>query len=52
MLNTVAEWSKRRSLPGLSGIPLYNLLLFIYRELQKEALVTRANSMAFSFFLA
>ncbi|MEN9415307.1 MAG: hypothetical protein RLZ62_1611, partial [Bacteroidota bacterium] len=52
MLNTVAEWSKRRSLPGLSGIPLYNLLFFIYRELQKEALVTRANSMAFSFFLA
>lgn len=52
LLNTVTEWTKRHSLPGLSGIPLYNLLLFIYRELQKEALVTRANSMAFSFFLA
>jgi membrane protein len=52
LLNSVTEWSKRHSLPGLSGIPIHNLLLFIYRELQKEALVTRANSMAFSFFLA
>lgn len=37
---------------GLSGIPFYNLVLFIYDEIKEDALVTRSNSMAFSFFLA
>ena len=37
---------------GLSGIPFYNLVLFIYDEMKEDTLVTRANSMAFSFFLA
>jgi len=37
---------------GLSGIPFYNLALFIYDEMKEDTLVTRANSMAFSFFLA
>lgn len=37
---------------GLSGIPFYNLVLFIYDEINEDTLVTRSNSMAFSFFLA
>jgi membrane protein len=48
----VVEWSKHNSLPGLRKIPLYNLLGFLGREMQQDALITRANSMAFSFFLA
>jgi membrane protein len=48
----VTEWSKHNSLPGLRKIPLYNLVGFLLREVQQDALITRANSMAFSFFLA
>lgn len=39
-------------MPGLNRIPLYNLVLFIYDEINEDTLLTRANSMAFSFFLA
>jgi len=46
------EWTKTHSLPGLNRIPLYNLVLFIYDEVKEDTLVTRANSMAFSFFLS
>jgi membrane protein len=48
----LVSWSKTHSLPGLKRIPLYNLLQFINRELKEDALITRANSMAFSFFMA
>jgi len=39
-------------MPGLNRIPLYNLAIFIYDEVKEDTLVTRANSMAFSFFLS
>ncbi|MDO8366650.1 MAG: YihY/virulence factor BrkB family protein [Saprospiraceae bacterium] len=45
-------WTKTHSLPGLNRIPLYNLAIFIYDEVNEDTLLTRANSMAFSFFLA
>lgn len=48
----LVDWSKTHSLPGLKRIPLYNLISFIDRELKEDALITRANSMSFSFFLA
>lgn len=48
----ITGWMKVHSLPGLKRIPLYNLLVFIRAELKNDALVTRANSMAFDFFLA
>jgi len=46
------EWTKTHSLPGLKRIPLYNLVVFIRQETQNDAIVTRANSMAWDFFLA
>lgn len=46
------KWAKTHSMLGLSGIPFYNLVLFIYDEINEDTLVTRSNSMAFSFFLA
>lgn len=52
LLHAVLDWSKSHSLPGLKKIPLYNLISFINDELKEDAIVTRANSMAFSFFLA
>ncbi len=48
----VLEWSKRSSLPGFHGIPLFDVVVFILNELKRQALITRANSMAFSFFLS
>ncbi len=48
----IVDWTKTHSLPGLSRIPLYNLLIFIDKETKEDAIVTRANSMAFSFFMA
>lgn len=46
------DWTKSHSFPGLKRIPIYNLVVFIDDELKEDAIVTRANSMAFSFFLA
>ncbi len=48
----IVNWTKVHSLPGLSRIPIYNLLIFIDKETKEDAIVTRANSMAFSFFMA
>jgi membrane protein len=39
-------------LPGFSGVPLYDVFIFLYSELKKDDLPTRANSVAFSFFLS
>lgn len=44
--------SQKYSLPGLSGIPIYDVVRLIYIEATKDDLVTRANSVAFSFFLS
>ncbi|MCB0542982.1 MAG: YihY/virulence factor BrkB family protein [Saprospiraceae bacterium] len=52
VLERIVQWAKTHSLPGLKRIPLYNLLVFIEKETQEDAIVTRANSMAFSFFMA
>lgn len=48
----IVAWSQTHTLPGLSKLPLYTVLRFINDETKKEALVTRANSMAYSFFMA
>lgn len=45
-------WSKTHSLPGLQRIPLYSLIVFIVKETRDDAITTRANSVAFSLFLA
>lgn len=48
----LVHWTRNNSLPGLQGIPIYNLIAFIDKETTDDALTTRANSMAYSFFLA
>jgi membrane protein len=52
VLLRLIEWSKHHSLPGLKRIPIFNLVTFIDKEIREDAIVTRANSMAFSFFMA
>ncbi|MBR9921674.1 MAG: YihY/virulence factor BrkB family protein [Bacteroidetes bacterium] len=51
IVNLVA-WSKKSSLPGFFSVPIFDVLVFIRNEIRRFALVTRANSMAFSFFLS
>lgn len=46
------EYSKRLVLPGFEGIPLFEVLEFLFKGLQKSSLTTRASSLAFRFFLA
>lgn len=46
------EWSKRTSLPGFDKVPVFNVSVFFINELQKEALNTKATSLAYSFLLA
>ena len=44
--------AKRVSFPGFEGIPIYDVILFFLKGLQKGALTTRASSIAFHIFLA
>jgi membrane protein len=48
----VLQWSKEHSFPGFLKVPIYDVIIFILNEIKRDALVSRANSIAFSFFLA
>lgn len=48
----ILDWAKSHSLPGFGGVPIYDVMLFILKEAQRDDITTRANSMAFSFFIA
>lgn len=46
-------WLQSTSLPGYQGVPIYNVLYFIYKEtFLNPMLMTRANAIAFSFFMS
>lgn len=51
-IQSAVTWLKRRSLPGFEGVPIWDTVVFIYKEARRDDLTTRANSMAFSFFLS
>ena len=48
----ILRWSKSYSFPGFSGVPLYDIVAFLIKELKADNLTTRANSVAFNFFLS
>lgn len=48
----VLDWSKKVSFWGFSGVPLYDTIRFIYHEMMRDNITTRANSVAFSLFIA
>lgn len=48
----VLGFLKRTSLPGFAGVPIYDVLSLIVKEIQRDDIVTRANGMAFNFFLS
>ena len=43
---------KNNSLPGFKGVSIYKILTFVGRETYRDDIMTRANSMAFSFFIS
>jgi membrane protein len=45
-------WTKRKSFPGFFGVPIYDVVVFIYNELKSNTLTGRANAISFSFFLS
>ena len=52
IIQAVIQWSKEHSLPGFFKVPLYDVIIFLFNEFRRFDLFTRANSMAYSFFLA
>ncbi len=46
------KWMRSHSVPGFSGIPIWDVFIFLIEEVKKEDLTTRANSMAYSYFLS
>ncbi|MEE9463611.1 MAG: YihY/virulence factor BrkB family protein [Bacteroidales bacterium] len=55
-VNKKAKWAisqaKQISLPGIESIPIYDVVVFFIRGIQRGALTTRASSIAFHFALA
>lgn len=39
-------------IPGMSGIPLYDVIEFFFKGIQQSSLISRANAVSFSFLLA
>lgn len=46
------RYTRENSLPGFQGVPIYDVLMFVINEAKRDDLFTRANSVAFSFFLS
>ena len=42
----------RQTLPGFSGIPIAIILKYVWKEILRDDIMTRSNSMAYSFFLS
>ena len=45
-------WSKSYIPPGFSGVSLFDTTTFVLKEIQKDNLTTRANSISFSLFIS
>ena len=52
IVRNVIAWSKTHSLPGFFDVPIYDVLVFVFNEIRRFDLFTRANSIAYSFFIA
>ena len=46
------NWAKTHSLPGFFKVPIFDVVVFVLQELKRYDLMTRANAIAFSFFLS
>lgn len=48
----ILHWMRTHSIPGFHDVPVYDVINFLRKEIQREALITRANAIAFSLFLS
>lgn len=49
----IKNYAKATSLPGFQGVSIYNVTIFLYHEIfLNPLLMTRANAIAFSFFMS
>lgn len=52
VLKQLIAYTKHHSIIGFHGVPIYQVVEFVLLELRRNDLFLRANSIAFSFFLA
>lgn len=48
----VTKYGKENSFIGFQGVPIYDVVVFVINEATRDDVFTRANSVAFSFFLS
>ncbi len=44
--------ARKLILPGFEGMPFYDVLVFFFNGIRKSSLISRANSLSFTFLLA
>jgi len=52
IVKPLIKWSKLTAIPGFQGVPIYYIIRFIIEELKKDSITTRADAVAFNFFLS
>ena len=52
IIKQIVDYCRVHSLPGFQSVPIYDVIAFVIFEIQRDDLFTRANSIAFSFFLS
>jgi membrane protein len=48
----LSDWSKTVYIPGFRPLPLYTVVIFFIKEIQKTSLTNRAAALAYNFMLA
>lgn len=51
-VQALISWTKTHSLPGFKRLPIFDVVRFVWQEMNKENINMRANAAAYSFFLA
>ncbi len=44
--------AKKFSLPGFGRVPIYYVIVFLFKELKKQSINVRASALAFNFFFS
>ncbi len=52
LVQSFISYTKRAALPGFDNMPIFSVAHFFFTGIKKGAIVTRAQALAFSFFLA
>lgn len=52
MYAAALDWTKNTSVPGFFKVPIYDVAVFLWNEIQAYSISIRANSIAYSFFIA